>query len=167
MLNNTTRSQLRRTITFERGPPSKEDASKSIPIAPMRAPSSSAMKRTAIDIVMGHIPYQVYNIVFEQMARYSRVPAGASFSFQALKKPSPSHVHDSSPWRGVHSLHDKHIIHRDDIDVVHTFGFELLICLNIPRDLLRTRPREGARHSNLVDEPTFCVNTPAKGRAGI
>jgi len=43
------------------------------------------------------------------------------------------------------SGHDKHVVHRDDVDLLDTLGLELVVSLNVGGDLVRTRGREAVK----------------------
>ena len=54
------------------------------------------------------------------------------------------------------SLHDKHVVDGNDVDVVDALGLELVVSLDVRRDLVRARGGEavGARASAGARRPT-------------
>jgi hypothetical protein len=107
--------------TLDLGPPSRGDASKSIPSARVSSALSSAMNRTL-------------------------VPSGANWVFHALQ-----HFINDRPLNEKYSdiLEHKDIVHGNNIDIVNPFFFKLFVGAYVAGDLRSTRPGECARHANL------------------
>lgn len=107
--------------TLDLGPPSNGVASKSIPSPRVNSALSSAMNRTL-------------------------VPSGAIWFFHALQCSLSKNCLGEA---GGDVLEHKDVVDGDDIDVVDSLFFELLVCAYVAGDLGIACPGERARYANL------------------
>lgn len=73
------------------------------------------------------------------------MPPGAKLFFQALKEKWIYALKNQVQYL----LHYMNIVDRDDVDVLDAFSFEVIISLDITRNLGTASPRERSRNTNL------------------